>query len=343
MIGNYATKALEQFKTQIKNYNTYPSAKEIVGSLEKAFNKKAPANLGTEDKKVTPEDYMELLHEHFHIVVNMLTEKVNWSLNKDAFPLLWHTFPTNDGLKSLRLPYPEIIVEYNFDYESVDCSPPETTETTGEARKRIIILTEVIANLYENGPTVDGFYLLSILKADNNTEEKEWCLSPAGCFISYESLNTVEDWFVKEGTGSVPVDHLMNRFFVSSGIFEMPKYFELFPQFCEELSDEIRVALSFLQIINCKNAPIKTILPSEKINKKRAKQGKELVPVYRTLKVTGHTSTGITRNGSTGLKKTHWRRGHIRNQPTAKGIIKKWIKPMIIGAGKADKPEIVLT
>jgi hypothetical protein len=289
---------------------------------------------------------MELMYEHFQYIECLLTENVNWSLSRDAFPLIWHTFPNNDGLEDIRLPYPRMLIEYYFDYDELDIPPPEETEDISPANRRIISLQEILQENHPDKEIVsDGFLLKSVTETVPNEKHpiKEWQLAPVALFISYKSLNNIESWFT-QNNGMVCLD-LRDQltFFPSSDLYSLPHFTEHFETNMEELSDELRVALGFLQIINCKNAPIEVVPPSEKLNKKRAKQGRVLTPTYRTLKVSGHVTTGRTGTGSSGPKKTHWRRGHIRNQPTAKGIIKKWIKPMIIGAGKADNPEIVLT
>ena len=338
VIGNYATKALEEVQTLIKQQENFPSSAERA-RLAKFVSHESEKALGIktfEDKvKMT-----ELIAESNRDMFIILTENVNWSLSKDAFPLIWHTFPNNDGLQGLRLPYPKILIEYYFDYDALDIVPATTNPQHDLARRRIISLREVLQEDYPEKIHASGFILHSIVEVE---QKRNWMLSPVSLFISYESLNEIESWF-RQDNGNVCFKHRPdNAFIPSSLLHEIPAFKKNFEINCEELSDELRVALGFLQIINCKNAPIEVVPPSEKLNKKRAKQGRVLTPTYRTLKVSGHVTTGRTGTGSSGPKKTHWRRGHIRNQPTAKGIIKKWIKPMIIGAGKADNPEIVLT
>ena len=336
VIGNYATKALEEVQRLINAQEKYPSTAERARQAEVVPHEVEEA-LGIKNFEDRVK-MVELIESNNRDMFILLTENVNWSLSQNAFPLIWHTFPNNDGLQDLRLPYPRMLIEYYFDYDALDMPLPEGD--LSEARRRIITLNELLQKNHPEKITEDGFILQSIVDVGKQTE---WSLTPAALFVSYKSLNEIESWFRRDN-GNICVDARDdNTFFPSSNLFEIPHFTNFFQKNCEELSDELRVALGFLQIINCKNAPIEVVPPSEKLNKKRAKQGKILTPTYRTLKVSGHVTTGRTGTGSSGPKKTHWRRGHIRNQPTAKGIIKKWIKPMIIGAGKADNPEIVLT
>jgi hypothetical protein len=121
---------------------------------------------------------------------------------------------------------------------------------------------------------------------------------------------------------------------------------ELKVRLSHDLADEIKVMYGLFAILSCSNAPEVAVEPSAKLNKKRVKSGKLAIPTYRTLHISDHRTTGNA--GGTGShtpKRTHWRRGHIRNQKTAKGHIRKWIKPTIINAdkGEAPKPDTVLT
>ena len=340
MIGNYATKALEEVERCIKTHETFPSTDVRARQAKKIPDAEKILGIKTHEDKV---EMFELIHKNRLEMSFILKNNVNWSLSQNAFPLIWHTFPNNDGLEGIRLPYPRMLIEYYFDYEALDIPLPETSKVICAAKRRIITLHEALKEDPQKGYIpADGFFLKSIIEVLTPTA-KEWQLAPAAFFVSYESLNKIESWFRRD-SGNVYLEPTLNNAFLpSSDLYDLPHFRNGFKSQCEELSDELRIALGFLQIINCKNAPIEVVPPSEKLNKKRAKQGRELTPTYRTLKVSGHVTTGRTGTGSFGSKKTHWRRGHIRNQPTAKGPIKKWIKPMIIGAGTADKPEIVLT
>ena len=339
MIGNYATKALEEVEGCIKNHKKFPSTDVRVRLAKKIPEAEKILGIKTHEDKV---EMFELIHKNALEMSFILNNNVNWSLSQDAFPLIWHTFPNNDGLEGLRLPYPKMLIEYYFDYGALDIPLPEISTGICAAKRRIISLHEVLKENHPEEIPADGFILKSIIEV-LTPKASEWQLAPAAFFVSYESLNKIESWFMRDSGNVYLEPTLHNGFFPSSDLYDLPHFRNGFNTQCEELSDELRIALGFLQIINCKNAPIEVVPPSEKLNKKRAKQGRVLTPTYRTLKVSGHVTTGRTSTGSSGPKKTHWRRGHIRNQPTAKGIIKKWIKPMIIGAGKADKPEIVLT
>jgi len=84
------------------------------------------------------------------------------------------------------------------------------------------------------------------------------------------------------------------------------------------------------QILNCQNITTVDIVPSQKLNKKRERQGKIPLFVYKTLAV---KKPGINRkyidNGNPKRKppRFHTRRGHIRHLPN--GNI--WIDSMTVG------------
>ena len=90
-------------------------------------------------------------------------------------------------------------------------------------------------------------------------------------------------------------------------------------------------------IVNAKGVDIRTVLPSEKLNKKRKKNGK--TPLYEHKIV---TFGGISSSGNIvgfGMKRAsprqHWRRGHIRTLPSGEKIA---IQAMLInGRGFISK------
>ena len=101
-------------------------------------------------------------------------------------------------------------------------------------------------------------------------------------------------------------------------------------------------------LMECSNAPVEMVIPS-KLKKRLAKQNRKPEPrPYRILKLSASENSQAVSMGPKalgGARRTHLRRGHIRNIHTARGHLRRWIKPCIVNADKGDKVinETVLT
>lgn len=75
---------------------------------------------------------------------------------------------------------------------------------------------------------------------------------------------------------------------------------------------------------------------------KRVKLRKKIISDgYTIVRMAGHELNGTNASGAGGSKKTHWRRGHWRNQPHGEklSLVKLiWIKPVMINADKGTEP-----
>lgn len=284
----------------------------------------------------------EKIEESCELLLDTLDKAVCFTVSQAAFPLVWQTDLATIDLENQRLPFPVMAIEYNFDYVWLQIPKAKMDKIQDLAYKRIIILVEIsetqfaLMSAYRPTLPVDGLTM-------------EWATSPVSLVFDYAHLNRMDEWYVTDGeeikiaiggegqpriTASLPMyDEIMDEM-VGEQVEILMK----------DMADEMRMAFGMLGILSCSNAPIEKIAPPAKLNKKRVKSGKAPIPTYRTLHISDHTSRGTGGSkGSHASPKAHWRRGHIRNQPTAKGIIRKWIKPTIIGGADAPKPEVVLT
>lgn len=95
-----------------------------------------------------------------------------------------------------------------------------------------------------------------------------------------------------------------------------------------------------LVLLECNNAPVELVEPSA-LKKRMARSSRKPIPrSYRILKLTSEErrqSMDMSRQGSSISVRTHLRRGHIRNVKTARGHVRRWIKPCIVNADKADQ------
>ncbi|MGW8177558.1 MAG: hypothetical protein ACWGQW_02015 [bacterium] len=97
--------------------------------------------------------------------------------------------------------------------------------------------------------------------------------------------------------------------------------------------DEMKVALRFLALLSCRNLVEETIEAPAKLNRKRERQGKSLIPPYKYLSVpVKDRAVRNTSGGTHASPITHIRRGHIRR--LQKGNI--WINSMIVNPGHGE-------
>ena len=281
------------------------------------------------------------------LLADAVAASSHWVLTDKAFPLVWETDISKcaglfDGYKLL---FEAMAIEYSFPYGEFGL-PDDAPLERDTAKKRIAMLTA--ANDHRGR---EGFYVHSLFIPDHHKEvfgpNCNWCVSPASVFICYEHLRKL-DWIDNYSCDLCVNDTYSPELFPALRMFahvfgEASKIQR--ENMASDVIDEIKMAIGFLAVLTCNNAPVRTIDPPAKLNKKRIKHGKAPIPAYRTLHVSDHRVGGSRGTGTHGSPRTHWRRGHIRNQPTAKGIIRKWIRPMIINAGGETPhyPETVLT
>lgn len=72
--------------------------------------------------------------------------------------------------------------------------------------------------------------------------------------------------------------------------------------------------IALTALLSFKRADIKTVTPSDKVQRARAKLGKEPLPEYHvvSLKLGEHVARGEYKGGSHASPVPHWRRGHVR-------------------------------
>jgi len=306
IIGHYFSKFLEEFEGVSKN-------RPLSQERKKPFN-----------------ESIAILHE-------LQENGSHWVLSSDAFEFVWQTDIHSADFEDVKLPYQVMIVEYRFDYARLGYDTATIGEGRSQSPERFFVLIE-----NEDG---EGISLVSGFKLDPDIAlddillpELRWVMSPVAINIKYKFIERLNEW-LKPVSGGFDVD--MDEKYISL-IPALPIFamigFQDFPvdkrkEMLTDLFDEVRIALSLLAILSCNNAPVTEIAAPEKLNKKRMKAGKSRIPLYRTLHITSHESRQRHGDGTHASPRTHWRRGHIRNQPTAKGIVRKWIRPTIINAG----------
>ena len=249
-----------------------------------------------------------------------------WHLPENVTDLLLHTTPDATAMEKVRLPHLVTLMEYNLSPEF---------NTTGEGqfscRNRAALLRQT-----------DDY--ISVIFIFHTGESNTWVPIPS-IHIPFTCIDNIDTWFTadKEGVLIIPeflqFDEMYSR---------MPK--KNYDTIVKEALIDIRCVLSFMQITACSNATSTYIPVSPKIRRIAKLRGKYSPLGYREfdlgnkIKVQNgpHNKTKDMDGIDYSMRTTHWRKGHIRMQPTKKGIIKIWIQPVIVGSGiPSPKPIMV--
>ena len=95
-----------------------------------------------------------------------------------------------------------------------------------------------------------------------------------------------------------------------------------------------RVVIGFAMLLNTRGVSTELQEPNREQNRLRRSRGKAIIPAYNIVKITPIKAHGVTAGLSSGTpKRTHYRRGHIREYKSGKIT---WVRPMIINANYDD-------
>jgi hypothetical protein len=285
---------------------------------------------------------------------------VPYLITEQAVDFIKNTDCPDNILEGTRLPYPEIVIEWYAGDTYSDSI--ESHEIISSERLIHMIDIDVMRDLLTIPKDValpDGFIISAMFKGRDKTGDLGWAINSGSIIVPYSALSDTSKWkdvknnklhcsVLESGHNieNVAEDEI-------TLIASCPMYHDRWDgnhpmqqEALRNMSEELQMALGLLSIFSCDNAPTTVKLPSKLSNQRRKKNKKSLIPSYRTLHISSHTVRSSESNPAKSERigvRAHWRRGHIRNQPTAKGIIRKWIKPMIVSGKTAPKPELVLT
>lgn len=225
-------------------------------------------------------------------------------------------------LSNIRLPYPNITVEWFIDKPKNDGKYP--------CPKRIIVASEV-----------EGFIVCVGVWYSHEIPNGAWGFNPFKIFIQMD--NSVP--FSSSGFGDIipfkfedgreiqiapafTQDQFADN--VRSGEISSKEALEVL----QDSTQEMMGLFEFLEALSCKNVIAE---PLEKIdhakNTRRIKDGK--LPIYETRILTVDTNYGSKKKHNSGIGtsdgpsvRQHLRRGHIRRHPTAGNI---WVNSCVVG------------
>ena len=182
--------------------------------------------------------------------------------------------------------------------------------------------------------TGKGFILFSISYIDKGNS---WELFPAALFTEYDQiLQPHRERPDREGFYSMimlldfennELGNLVLQRLLSDGNGDITT------AITKNISPEFNVAVQMCTILNCNNIETRTIKPSEKLNKKRIKNGRIPYDEYKVLcvkeKKQRASDVNISDNRLHRSPRTHLRRGHIRR--LADKVT--WVSSSVVNAG----------
>ncbi len=248
-----------------------------------------------------------------------------------------------DGLEMLperiRLPYPEICIEYAYRDGTSGLAPG-----FAESPERVLICREITAEeiaagnkkrfasgIYNAG---SGPFIMFTYVARQKAPDlpgghmwgpgAAWCLFPqtrdAAHMLTPDGLHKSEVGFLSEDFQG------WREYVERSGgrVDEVVSY---------DFMTEIPVILSLVQALSCTNVGQTTIPAPDKLNKHRARAGRTPFFEYKILEIEAPAASirSPDQGGTHASPKMHLRRGHIRRLP--KGNI--WINAMVVGRASA--------
>ena len=260
------------------------------------------------------------LHPWIESLVGVIPHAQIWHLPETVTDLLLHTTPNAIAMEKVRLPHKLTMLEYNL---SLEFGKLEKDQFSCYNRAALLIETDkdIVANFVFKDP-----------------EANIWLPIPP-IAIPLTAIDNITPWWRPANKGV----YVETKFLRFSQLYEdMPK--DASAKIIREVVTDIWCVLSFMQISACSNATSINIPVSSKIIKAANRRGKYSPTNYREFSLGNEIQVRRnTYNKNTNMpRETHWRKGHIRWQPTNKGIIRKWIHPTIVGAGvPVSKPIMV--
>lgn len=229
-----------------------------------------------------------------------------------------------EGLDVIRLPFPEIVIEYACSKDSDGLVERLVgKDNSYSAPKRIVFA-------WEN----DGkIYVHSIFQGVSNSGSKVWTMLPAigvvwpgkpSIQFDLDCETNPEEDIGFLSVSIIPAGELYDTAY-GGGVGTIGHQ-----RAYADITDEMNAVLELVEALSCSNVTHES-LPIQKQNKSAAKRGALSFDEYRVLVVKVQGSNSRQSNGGThGAPREHLRRGHIRILATGKRI---WINSCVVNAG----------
>ncbi len=216
----------------------------------------------------------------------MLTKSVKFLLPKDG-DLGVHL--SQKTMEFVRAPYQQMLFEY-------ECSAPKhlllTDDVSACASKRVVVVCEVsertvgfsllraLAPHLSENRFDDGLFIFEVYYVP---EMKVWISSIVASFIPYNTTVDIADDGIPIVSG-FPIPLLLDSFSHIQHVNNLTVE-QLMQIAISDIAKDVHIALSALACINAKNVNAVTVEAPEKLNKKRARNGRPPFFEYKVLDI----------------------------------------------------------
>jgi hypothetical protein len=264
----------------------------------------------------------------YQLLRNEILKAQYWRVEPDITNLFQKTKVDADGIRSIRLPHPSLLIEY----EMPEDGPEPLTGDQVRCGRRMIKVDQMV-DFGEEHITIVAFYY--------QDDPGIWMAVP---FVGIPTrlIDDLDSWFTSaEGRSAWGVDY--RKLAMATNYKEMDPAASA--TIVSELIEEIHFVLAFMQIVACSN--VQTEVLSTHITGEPIVSTRRNAPYHKTYRRFVLSPQQKQYNKYTGeyegtSKAPHWRKGHIRRQPTNAGIVRKWINPTFVGAGTANPTPVLV-
>ena len=251
-----------------------------------------------------------------------ILEAQYWHIDPEITGLFKRTKIDAGGIKNVRLPHKRVAVEYSMAEDNIDIGANQEA-----CHKRILLLDDIPLGPYHT-PS------LSVSLIYFRKSSKKWLPVPS-IGIPWSLIDDVNSWFNEMPGKNLEWKVDYAQLFVSQNFNVMKDA----NQVMLELVEEIQFSLAFMQIAACSN--VQTEILSTDVTGEPIRRPKKLIPYHKQYHKFLLSPQQKQYNKYTGdyegtSKTAHWRKGHIRRQPTRAGTVLKWINPTFVGVGIAN-------
>jgi hypothetical protein len=245
-----------------------------------------------------------------------------------------------DGIEITRLPFPLTVMEVPFSWDHGGST------TVIASSKRLILAREGIF-VRKGTPfrTVRDSETPNAVKIDVACwidRDRTWILQPVGAILMIGWKSYGKGAVNDDARGDLFRDAAMFRMMTEPTlddtvdiVCEKISYEQFIEQCGDDLSSEIRMLAEMMTVLSCSNVGTETARPPEKLQKARAKSGREPFYDVHMLTVNGenlaYAPSAARGEDVDGFRvRQHVRRGHVRRLADGRKI---WVNRTVVAAG----------
>lgn len=265
-----------------------------------------------------------------------------WHVNESTSNLLCKTDMDRDVLNDCRLPFPYMALEwdngwadYSLEYEKKIMYAVDAKHTEQPFAINFTTKGEVI---YHKPNHRDGFYFQTINQMDRHSRWLHW---PIAFFVPYSEFEDMGKFLNEKDFGGFTfgvTDDRIRRVFAGRAS-DMSFLKDNLNGFMHHAMLDFQRFSKFIAALSCSAVETEEVDPNKNLSRLKRSRLKYELNKYRTIVIDAPSRRSTSETDGDGADiSPHWRRGHIRRQPTKEGIKNVWIRPTIVCRNKVVKP-----